>query len=217
MRLYRETKGVVTQNAVVLNAGYAFKGFFSLLTLYMYNGSQRMNGPRLLEWKDKKTYVTKRNDTSVRMCLTSIKVGVSCRFGFLFLFSLILVSNDFQSTRVTLFPCVPKLTKSQNSSFWIFNVTKRPKMVNFLIHNKYFSNIQWFILFIFLQTLNKTFLYCVKTSAMFASTDDVVLNKHFNVLISHTQIVFLIALICECAKSMHLIVKEEINKIPLQN
>lgn len=29
MRLYRETKGVVTQNAVVLNAGYAFKGFFS--------------------------------------------------------------------------------------------------------------------------------------------------------------------------------------------
>lgn len=90
-------------------------------------------------------------------------------------------------------------------------------MVNFLIHNKYFSNIQWFILFIFLQTLNKTFLYCVETSAMFASTDDVVLNKHFNVLISHTQIVFLIALICECAKSMHLIVKEEINKIPLQN
>lgn len=52
---------------------------------------------------------------------------------------------------------------------------------------------------------------------MFASTDDVVLNKHFNVLISHTQIVFLIALICECAKSMHLIVKEEINKITLQN
>lgn len=90
-------------------------------------------------------------------------------------------------------------------------------MVNFLIHNKYFSDIQWFILFIFLQTLNKTFLYFVKTSAMFASTDDVVLNKHFNVLISHTQIVFLIALICECAKSMHLIVKEEINKIPLQN
>lgn len=52
-------------------------------------------------------------------------------------------------------------------------------MVNFLIYNKYFSNIQWFILFIFLQTLNKAFLYCVKTSAMFASTDDVVLNKHF--------------------------------------
>lgn len=89
--------------------------------------------------------------------------------------------------------------------------------MNFLIHNKYFQTYNGLFYLFFLQTLNKTFLYCVKTSAMFASTDDVVLNEHFNVLISHTQIVFLIALICECAKSMHLIVKEEINKIPLQN
>lgn len=168
-------------------------------------------------WNERTKDLRNKEKWHKRQNVSNLKVGVTCRFGFLYLFSLILVSNDFQSTRVTLFPCVPKLTKSQNSSFWIFNVTKRPKMVNFLIHNKYFSNIQWFILFIFLQTLNKTFLYCVKTSAMFASTDDVVLNKHFNVLISHTQIVFLIALICECAKSMHLIVKEEINKIPLQN
>lgn len=89
------------------------------------------------------------------------KVGVSCRFGFLFLFSLILVSNDFQSTRVTLFPCVPKLSKSQNSSFWIFDVIKRPKRMNFLIYNKYFSNIQWFILFIFFTNFEQAiFILC---------------------------------------------------------
>lgn len=107
MQLYRETKGVVTQNAIVLNAGYAFKGFFSWLTLYMYNGSQRMNESQTFGMKGQKTYVTKRNDTSVKMFLTEIKVWLTCEVFFVLTNSCLKVP----STQVTLFPCVQNLTK----------------------------------------------------------------------------------------------------------
>lgn len=59
-------------------------------------------------WNERqKTYVTKRNDTSVKMFLTEIKVWLTCEFFFVLTNSCLKVP----STQVTLFPCVQNLTK----------------------------------------------------------------------------------------------------------